>query len=491
MENAVIYARYSSHNQREESIDGQLRECSQWAKQHGYNIVDTYIDRAISGKTDNRPDFQRMIKDSITGKFKFIIVYSLDRFARNRYDSAIYKHKLKEYDIKVLSAKENITDDPSGILVESLLEGMAEYYSAELGQKIIRGMTENALAAKWASGTVPFGYKLNTETRKLIPDPVNAPIAQMIFEKYTSGTPLIHIARELNAMHIKTAMNKEWNKGSFHRMLENEVYIGVFKWQNVRIENAVPPIISQEMFALAQKIVAENRHNKNGAPQSPKNVYILTGRIYCGHCGGHLIGMSCHSKSGKLHKYYVCKNHRRQHEKCELPSLPLDWIENLLLVKTKEILSKKGAMDKIIKQIHQASVKEAEKSELKLWQTKYKQITKQLQNCSNAVAKGIPLTQDLKATMERLEKERKDVEVQISAQKALDKIFPLDPKIIRSFMEKMLTGEMGRDMILQSMINSVKIKKDSDGKYTITVKFNCTDTREGFAKLSFGGDEGG
>ena len=135
---AVIYARYSSDNQREESIEGQLRECTAYCQKNEITVVRTYIDRALSAKTDNRPDFQRMIKDSAKGLFDVVLVWKLDRFARNRYDSARYKAQLKKYGVKVLSATENISEGPEGIILESLLEGMAEYYSAELAEKVIR-----------------------------------------------------------------------------------------------------------------------------------------------------------------------------------------------------------------------------------------------------------------------------------------------------------------------------------------------------------------
>lgn len=120
---AVIYARYSSDNQREESIDGQLRECMEYAKFNDIDVVNSYIDRALSAKTDNRPNFQRMIKDSYKGLFDVALVWKLDRFARNRYDSAHYKTILKRNGVRVLSAKETISEGAEGILLESMLEG--------------------------------------------------------------------------------------------------------------------------------------------------------------------------------------------------------------------------------------------------------------------------------------------------------------------------------------------------------------------------------
>ena len=158
----VIYARYSSDNQREESIEGQLRECKEYAEKNDIQIIGTYTDRALSAKTDNRPDFQKMIKDSADKKFDVVLVWKLDRFARNRYDSAYYKNVLRRNGVKVLSATELISQNAEGILLESMLEGYAEYYSAELSEKVLRGLTENALKCKYNGGTLPIGYCIDS-----------------------------------------------------------------------------------------------------------------------------------------------------------------------------------------------------------------------------------------------------------------------------------------------------------------------------------------
>ena len=150
--NGVIYARYSSDNQREESIEGQLRECKEYAEKNGILIVGTYIDRAFSAKTDHRPQFQQMIRDSKKGLFDTILGWKLDRFSRNRYDSAYYKRILKNNKVQIISVTEPISSTPEGIMLESLLEGMAEYYSAELGEKVSRGLKENALKARFNGG---------------------------------------------------------------------------------------------------------------------------------------------------------------------------------------------------------------------------------------------------------------------------------------------------------------------------------------------------
>ena len=187
--NAVIYARYSCDNQREESIEGQLRECRAFAERNNYTLIDTYIDRAMSAKTDNRPEFQKMIKDSAKGQFNAIIVWKLDRFARNRYDSAHYKAMLRKNGVKVVSATEAISEGAEGIILESVLEGYAEYYSAELSEKVIRGMTENALKCQYNGGFVPVGFKID-ENKHYQLDELVAPLVREAFMMSVNGKPI-------------------------------------------------------------------------------------------------------------------------------------------------------------------------------------------------------------------------------------------------------------------------------------------------------------
>lgn len=202
--NAVIYARYSSDSQREESIEGQLRECGDYAERIGMTVVGSYIDRALSAKTADRPEFQRMIKDSAKGLFEIVLVWKLDRFSRDRYDSAHYKHILKKNGVKVVSAKEHISDGPEGIILESMLEGYAEFYSAELSEKIHRGQKENALKGKNNGGDIPLGYLLDKQTQKLVVDPETAPLVVEIFERYSEGATVRSIIEDFNSRGLTT-----------------------------------------------------------------------------------------------------------------------------------------------------------------------------------------------------------------------------------------------------------------------------------------------
>ena len=199
---AVIYARYSSDSQREESIEGQIRECTEYAQRNNITILGTYIDRALSARSADRPEFQRMIHDAEKELFEIVLVWKLDRFSRDRYDSAHYKHILKKHNIRVVSAKENISEGPEGIILESMLEGMAEYYSAELSEKIRHGQMENALKGKNNGGQVTLGYRTGTDGVLEI-DPKTAPIVKEIFQP---NFRLIR-TRNINELSLVTAEN--------------------------------------------------------------------------------------------------------------------------------------------------------------------------------------------------------------------------------------------------------------------------------------------
>ena len=248
---AVIYARYSSDNQREESIEGQIRECTAYAEKNGITIVKHYIDRAISAKTDNRPEFQQMIKDSDKKLFDIVLVWKLDRFARNRYDSARYKTQLKKNGVKLMSATEIISEGPEGIILESVLEGYAEYYSADLAEKVVRGQTENILKGRCNGGRGTFGYTLDSE-RKFHIDPLTSPFVLESFKKYNEGSTMKEIRDWLNENGIKNPVGGAFTYNSVEHMLKNRRYIGELKFRDVVVPDAIPPIIPLELFEDVQ-----------------------------------------------------------------------------------------------------------------------------------------------------------------------------------------------------------------------------------------------
>ena len=244
----VIYARYY---QREESIEGQLRECQAFAKKNDITLLEPYIDRALSAKTDHRPNFLKMIKDSAAKKFDVVIVWKLDRFSRNRVDSAHYKYVLRKNGVKVISATESISEGSEGILLESVLEGIAEYYSAELSEKVVRGLTENALKCKYNGGTLPIGYTVD-ENQFFQIDPVAAPAVLDAFKKYAKGATMQEITDELNIKGIRTVRGTKISLNTVTRMLHNRRYIGEYQYRDVVVPNGIPAIVPAKLFEQVQ-----------------------------------------------------------------------------------------------------------------------------------------------------------------------------------------------------------------------------------------------
>lgn len=331
----VIYARFSSHSQTEQSIEGQLKVCYDYAAQHSYTVIGEYIDRAISGTTDKRPQFQQMIEDSSHKRFEGVLVYQLDRFARDRYDSAIYKRRLKKNGVRVLSAKENITDDASGILIESVLEGMAEYYSAELAQKIRRGMDINAEKCLSTGSNPGLGFKVDADKRIQI-DESTVPAVRSIFEMYASGKTVADICQYMNERGIKTSRGNPFNKNSLRKMLQNKRYIGIYTYKGNETPGGVPRIIDDDLFNTVQEIMSKNK--KAPARARAKEEYLLTTKLFCGHCKEMMTGYSGTSKTGKVYHYYMC-NTVRQKGSCHKKPVSKQWIEDFVYHKCREILT--------------------------------------------------------------------------------------------------------------------------------------------------------
>lgn len=300
--NAVIYARFSSHNQNEHSIEGQVKECMEFAKRNNYNVIEVYKDEGQSGKNDKRISFQQMISDSKSKTFERVIVYQFDRFARNRNDSAKNKTILLKNGVKVVSATESITDDPIGIVIESMFEGLAEYFSADLGKKVSRGLKTNAEKCFNNGGNTPLGLKLKSKylpigvdgkmvKKQIIEiDDNSAYIVKTIFEMYAQGNSMAHIIKYLNEMNYKTSKGNNFNKNSLARILTNRKYIGVYTYDGIEVEGGIPQLIDKNTFDKCQEIMKKNKM----APARAKAPveYILTTKLFCGDCGQPMTGIS-------------------------------------------------------------------------------------------------------------------------------------------------------------------------------------------------------
>lgn len=342
--NVVIYARYSSLRQNDTSIEAQLKECYEFCKRNGYIVIGEYIDKAKSARTDDRPDFLRMMEDSKKKEFERIIVYQLDRFARNKYDSAINKARLKKLGIRVLSVKENITDDANGQLIEGIFETMAEFYSNDLSQKVKRNMKLNAEKGLFNGGYAPLGYKVvdvdfGTYTKKkLVVDTKTAPIVKEIFEMRATGTKILDIVDYLNNKGYKTIQGTAFKKNSLQQILKNKRYIGTSIYSGLEFENTIEAIIEKDLFEQVQEILKNNK--RAPAKAKAKEEYILTGKLFCGHCKEALTGTCGTSQTGKVYYYYTCNGIKKKI--CTRKKVQKHYIEDIVINKCRELLTDKN-----------------------------------------------------------------------------------------------------------------------------------------------------
>ena len=402
----VIYARYSSDNQREESIEGQLRECQAFAKKNDITLLEPYIDRALSAKTDHRPNFLKMIKDSAAKKFDVVIVWKLDRFSRNRVDSAHYKYVLRKNGVKVISATESISEGSEGILLESVLEGIAEYYSAELSEKVVRGLTENALKCKYNGGTLPIGYTID-ENQFFQIDPVTAPAVLEAFKKYAKGATMQEITDELNIKGIRTVRGTKISLNTVTRMLHNRRYIGEYQYRDVVVPNGIPAIVPTKLFEQVQERAAANK--KAPAKHKAEDEYLLTTKLFCGYCKCLITGESGTSHTMEVHRYYKCRGTRKG-GMCKKKTIKKKWIEEVVILLIQKFIFDDVLLDRLADSL--IAKLNAESSTLPILRKQLAEIEKGIDNLVNAIQAGI-ITQSTKQRLEQLEAEKSEISVQI------------------------------------------------------------------------------
>lgn len=475
---AVIYARYSSDNQREESIEGQLRECMAYCKKNDITVLRTYIDRAMSAKTDHRPDFQRMIKDSAKGLFDVIIVWKLDRFARNRYDSAHYKAQLRKYGVKVLSATENISDGPEGIILESMLEGMAEYYSAELSEKVIRGHTENALKCKYNGGTPTFGYIIDKDMQYQI-DPCTAPAVLEMFTMYDKGATMKEIVAYMSERGVTTVRGKKIDLNFMARLLKNRKYIGEYSYRHIVTPNGIPAIVPQDLFDRVQQRLAVNR--KAPARHKAEDDYLLTTKLFCGTCGAMMVGESGTSSSkGRKYHYYRCVN-TKKHRACDakhktVRKLPLEnAVVNAVMAKIMDDNFAEYVADAVM------DIQSRESSVLPALRKQLEEAESGITNMLNAIQMGI-INASTKQRLDELEERKKDIELQIIQEEMKHPAVSREDVIyfVCRFRSLDTSKLDARRRLIDSFVNAVTI---FDDYILITFNYKEGETRIDFADI--------
>ena len=476
-----LYLRFSSERQREQSIEGQLRDCRSFCKVNRYRIAAIYVDRATTARKDveKRIHFQEMIRDSEKKPWKYVVVWKLDRFARNRTDSALFKFRLRKNGVRVISATEAISEKPEGIILEAVLEGMAEFYSADLSQKITRGMRESALKCHSIGGHVPLGYKI--EDHKLVVDPNTAHIVQEAFQLYANGETVAEICRMFNTKGYRTAKGAEFNRNSFKSMFRNERYIGVYTYRDIRIEGGVPAIIDKELFETVSHRLSVNAEAP--ARGKAKVDYLLAGKLFCGHCGGSMNGESGTSKTGAIHNYYTCYS-RKRHHSCDKRPLKKEWIERIVAQDAMELMT-----DEVIEELADMAMAQTdqdlkENTRIPELTERKKEIESGIANITKAIEKGIA-SDSLMERLVELEKDKKKILRLLEEEEKY--VCRIDREQIIFWLEKFKGGNLEdegfRRIIIDLIVNSVTVWDEPDG-FRITTAYNLTSCKNKTYRVS-------
>lgn len=456
---AVVYARFSSHSQGEQSIEGQLSEAYKYATAHGYTIVHEYVDRAKSGRSDNREQFQQMLKDTAKKQFDVIILWKVDRFGRNREEITLNKYKCKKNGVRVEYVAETIPNTPEGVILESVLEGFAEYYSLQLSQNIRRGQAESAEKCQSTGGNRPMGY-LTGPDKRFILDPDTAPTVKMIFDMYAAGSTVTEIITHLNSLGLRNRRGKAFTNNSLYAVLKNEKYTGVYLYKDKRIEGGMPRIIDDDTFWKVQEMLKINK--RAPAHKWSKAEYLLTDKLFCGKCGSGMIGESGTSKTGAKHNYYSCSKKKRFRE-CDKKSIRQAVVEELVINATVDLLKDDELLEFLIEntwQYYQAQDESQE--ELNALHRELEQTEKAISNLITAIEAGI-LNDATKKRMAELEAQQKDLLAAI-ADREIAKGFHITREYVDFFFRQLrdrdYTDREVQKQLIATFVNSVFLYDD-------------------------------
>ena len=490
MDSCVIYARFSSHGQNEQSIEAQVRICKEFAESKGLKTVNIYNDKARTGTNDSRPAFQKMITDAKSGAFKYIIVYMFDRFARNRRDSIMYKEMLKEkYGIRVLSALEPIAEDEGGEFYEMFLDWNAEKYSKRLSKRVRDGLDTSVANGTFCGGILIYGYRIQQEPingkpnkfiKKVVIDEEEANIVKFAFEEYSNGTTKKEIAQKLNQQGYRIK-GKLFTGKSFDKWFVNRKYTGEFEFGGRFCNNMYPKIIEPSVFETVQKRLQENKYFSGGTATA-REPYLLTGKLFCGHCGTEMVSDGGTGKYGKKHHYYACKKkkkglcNKKREDKNKLEKYVVDCIRNYLS-DTKNV-------EVIVDDVLNYYEKRTDTNVLKSVQTKIANTKKEIEELADSFVKARN-----KLLQDTIEKKMDEYEVLLNdltyqeAQLELERGCKITKKDIVEFVGEVLKGDPNdkdyQKKLIDNLVSQVFVSDDNTivymningGKSTETVTF--------------------
>ena len=399
-----------------------------------------------------------------------VLVYKLDRFSRNKYETAIHKKTLKDNGVKVLSAMENIPDTPEGIILESLLEGMNVYYSAELSQKVKRGMRETRLKGFYQGGGLPYGYKV--VDRKVVIDETKAETVRFMYDSYSKGVTVKTMIAELTAKGI-LYKGKPFAPNTVYGILGNEKYSGSYRKDDEIIDNIYPQLIPTDTY---QKVREKAEKNKFGK-RSIKTVYLLRHKVKCGYCGRPISAETGTARDGEVKRYYKCIGRKKDNNGCIKTQIPKDFLEEFVSNEIIEKLIDTQNIDTIIAEIMRRQNLN-ENGNLKMLSNEKSRIDRALDNLVTAIENGITSNTTNKR-LHDLEKQQEELERQILIERSKTAV-KLNESDIKQYYEQALRLEM--PMLINFLVKEIVLYNDKIEIYFNTpIKTSPDDeSRRGF-----------
>lgn len=473
--NVVIYARYSSAGQNDQSIESQLDRCREYARQRGFRVVHEYCDRALSGRyAETRPEFQRMISDSATHAFEFVLVWKLDRFSRDRYDSAIYKKQLRANGVRVVSVTEGVGDSSEGAILEAVLEAMAEEFSRKLSQDVTRGMRTSAEKALCLGGLAPLGYSVVKKQYEINED--EAPIIRFIHEQYADGVNQKQIVAACAQRGYRNQRGNPIDLHTVKRILANDRYIGTYRFRDeIVIEEAFPAIVSKELKAKVKARLAANAKAPGHA--KAKVEYLLHGKLFCGECGAPMIGECGRGRHGSMYYYYTCAARKKQHtcqkrneRKDELEKYITDYIGEHVLTDDWINAAAERVVAEYVRSYDAAGIKPLEKQ--------IHEIDKELDQLTDALIKtsSAAVIARINDRVEAAEIKRRALEDELASLRIASRV-QLRKEDVAAWLSQFRSGDSAdleyRKKVIELFVNAIYVYDDR-----IKMFFNVTDSAQ-------------
>lgn len=456
---AFIYARRSSDRQNEESNAQQITECKKMAERLGYTVVRIYADEAKTGKNDRRPEWQKMVRAIEAGKCDVVIAYKSNRIARNMLQALTYENRFEKCGVKIVYAKEEFGDNAAGRFALRNMMNLNQFYSENMSEDIKRCLYTYAEECKVLNGQMPFGYRKGEDGKYALATDGTVEIVKEIFGLYSSGVKSSAICSSLNSRGIKTGQGNKWRYGTIERILKNKKYIGIYNYGDICIPGGVPRIIDDETFQLAQERLKE-AHRAPSKSWS-QTEYLLTGKLFCGHCGATMIGESGTGRRGVTYNYYCCYEKKKKASACDKKRVRQDLIEDMIIDFTVKNVLTDEMIDKVAEEAIRLQNNDSQTIIHQQHIRNLSEVRQKIQNIVNAIADGFR-TPAMKVQLEELTEEEEKLAKQIAEESYEKPTFTKEQLV--NWMGGFRNGDMKspkfRKQIVDIFVNAIYLYDD-------------------------------